>query len=195
MSDHYLRRIYLCLAGVVTLVVMVALLANAFLSHRTFERALAPQLAHKMASVGGSIGALVLKAVESGVPFEELYGVGERFKEVKSEMPEVAYLALTDPAGRVLHQGAATLKLLEGGTGTSSVQRVDKLFMVSLPVADASRKLGLLHMGVDLGFVDDMVLDMLLDVLGRARRGAVLHARADALHRRRTARCVAARPR
>lgn len=178
MSDNYLRRIYLRLAGVVTLVVMVALLANAFFSHRTFERALAPQLGHKMASVGGSISALVLKAVENGVPFNELYGVNERFKEVKSEMPEVAYLALTDTAGSILHQSTAapegaaayfaqpaTLKLLEGGAGGSSVQRVGKLFMVSVPVASAERKLGLLHMGVDLRFVDDMVLDMLLDVL------------------------------
>ncbi|MBL8345829.1 MAG: MFS transporter [Rubrivivax sp.] len=178
MSNHYLRRIYLRLAGAVTLVVMVALLANAYLSHRTFERALAPQLGSKMASVGGSISALVLKAVENGVPFSELYGVNERFQEVKSEMPEVAYLALTDTHGTILHQsttapeGAAahfalptTLKLLEGNAGTSSVQRVGKLFMVSVSVASAERKLGLLHMGVDLRFVDDMVLDMLLDVL------------------------------
>jgi MFS family permease len=178
MSDIYLRRIYLRLAGAVTLVVMVALLANAFLSHRTFERALAPQLGHKMASVGGSIAALVLKAVENGVAYEELYGVNERFKEVKSEMPEVAYLALTDTAGRVLHQSTAppegaaahfvlptTLKLLEDAPGAKRVQRVGKLFIVSLPVASAERKLGMLHMGVDLRFVDDMVLDMLLDVL------------------------------
>lgn len=178
MSDTYLRRIYLRLAGAVTLVVMVALLANAFLSHRTFERALAPQLGHKMASVGGSIAALVLKAVENGVAYEELYGVNERFTEVKSEMSEVAYLALTDTAGKVLHQSttapegavahftqAATLKLLEDATGPTRVQRVGKLFMVSLPVASAERKLGMLHMGVDLRFVDDMVLDMLLDVL------------------------------
>lgn len=178
MSDHYLRRIYLRLAGAVTLVVMVALLANAYLSHRTFERALAPQLGNKMASVGGSITSLVLKAVENGVPYNELYGVNERFKEVKSEMPEVVYLALTDTHGAILHQSAATpegaaahflnpetLKLLDGGATASRVQRVGKLFMVSLPVASAERKLGMLHMGVDLRFVDDMVLDMLLDVL------------------------------
>jgi MFS family permease len=178
MSDHYLRRIYLRLAGAVTLVVMVALLANAYLSHRTFERSLAPQLGNKMASVGGSITSLVLKAVENGVPYNELYGVNERFKEVKSEMPEVVYLALTDTRGSVLHQSTATpegaashfvhpdtLKQLDGSANASRVQRVGKLFMVSLPVASAERKLGMLHMGVDLRFVDDMVLDMLLDVL------------------------------
>ncbi len=36
MNQSYLRGIYLRLAGAVTLVVMLALVANAFLSHRTF---------------------------------------------------------------------------------------------------------------------------------------------------------------
>lgn len=178
MSNNYLRSIYLRLAGVVMLVVMVALLANAFLSHRTFERALAPQLANKMASVGGSITALVLKAVANGVPYHELHGVIERFKEVKSEMPEVAYLALTNPGGAILHQSMATpegvaahfahpatLKLLDGRAGQTHVQRVGRHFMVSLPIVEGPHKLGMLHMGVDLRFVDDLVLDMLLDVL------------------------------
>ncbi|MBL8287386.1 MAG: MFS transporter [Rubrivivax sp.] len=178
MSDNYLRSVYLRLAGVVTLVVMVALLANAFLSHRTFERALAPQLANKMGSVGGSIVSLVLKAVENGVPYKELYGVSDRFKEVKSEMPELAYLALTDTGGTILHEStatpggavayfadAATLALLTQGAGATHTQRVGKLFIVSLPVVEGDQRLGLLHMGVDLRFVDDMVLDMLLDVL------------------------------
>lgn len=178
MNGNYLRGVYLRLAGVVMLVVMVALLANAFLSHRTFERALAPQLANKMASVGGSITSLVLKAVENGVPYRELYGVNERFKDVKTEMPEVAYLALTDLNGVILHESMATpagaavhfrepatLELVTRGADAMHAQRVGKLFIVSVPVVDGQQRLGLLHMGVDLRLVDEMVLDMLLDVL------------------------------
>ncbi|MFO1285786.1 MAG: MFS transporter [Rubrivivax sp.] len=178
MSDKYLRGVYLRLAGAVTLVVMVALLANAFLSHRTFERALAPQLANKIASMGASVVSLVLKAVQNGVPYKELYGVSDRFKEVKSEMPEVAYLALTDTRGTILHESAATpggaaahfaepatLALLNQAAGSTQTQRVGRLFMVSLPVVEGEQRLGLLHMGVDMRLIDDMVLDMLLDVL------------------------------
>lgn len=176
--SSYLRSVYLRLAGVMMVVVLVALVANAFLSHRTFERALAPQVANKVASVGASIRALLLKAVENGVPFAELYGVSERFKEVKSEMREISYLAITDIQGRVLHQSADTpegaadhfrtpqmLKLTERPEANAPVQRVGKLFMVSMPVTAESGPLGVLHMGVDVRFVDDMVLDMLLDVV------------------------------
>ncbi len=174
----YLRGVYLRLAGVVTLVVMVALMINAYLSHRIFERALAPQMAAKVASAGASVRALVLKAVDGGVAFEELYGVSERFKELRSEMPEVDYLALVDTQGKPMHESAKTpegalahfrspamLNLIDSGTGPTPVHRVGDLFMVSLPVVAPGRPLGVLHLGVAVRFVDDMVLEMLLDVI------------------------------
>jgi len=63
MNPGYLRGIYLRLAGVVTLIVMIALAINAYVSQRTFERALAPEVAKKVVSVGASIRSLVLRAV------------------------------------------------------------------------------------------------------------------------------------
>ena len=65
MKDQYLRSVYLRLAGVVMLAVVLALAANALLSHRSFERALAPEMAKKVAMVGNSVRVLLLKAVES----------------------------------------------------------------------------------------------------------------------------------
>jgi MFS family permease len=176
--NGYLRGVYLRLAGVVTLVVMLALCANAFLSHRIFETALAPQLAAKVASAGASLSALVLRAVENGVPFEALHGVGERFKELRSEMPEVDYQAITDHRGRLLHESVTTppglsehfvradlLRLLREPTAAPPVHRVGDLFVVSMPIATEQQALGVLHLGVAVRFVDDLVLEMLLDVV------------------------------
>lgn len=178
-NNAYLRRVYLQLAGVVTLVVMLALAANAFLSHRTFEHALAPQMAAKVASVGASVRALVLKAVENGVSFDELYGVAERFGTVKAEAPEISYIAITDARGSVRHQStnapqgapahfrsAGVTALLEQPDAVAPVQRVGDVYFVSMPiVAPGQPPLGMLHIGVDVRFVDEMVLDMLYDVL------------------------------
>lgn len=178
MTPNYLRRVYLQLAGVVTLTVMIALAINAYFSHRTFERALAPEVAMKVVSVGASIRALVLRAVESGVPYEELYGVSNRFEDVRTEVPEVAYLALTDTQGRVLHEhlnappGASayvaaprTLALLRTPDAIPEPVRLGNQYMVTMPIVGPERPLGLLHIGVDVRFVDAMVLDMLLDVI------------------------------
>ena len=178
MSDNYLRGIYLRLAGAVTLVVMLALVANAFLSQRTFERALAPQLAAKVASVGASVRALVLRAVESGVDFRELYGVTERFEEIRSEAPEVTYFALTDAQGVVHHQkgqappgaqahfrSAKVLALLERNESTVPFKLVDSLYIVSIPITTPSAAFGVLHLGMSASVFDALVMDMALDVL------------------------------
>ncbi len=178
MNNTYLRSIYLRLAGVVTLVVMLALAANAYLSQRTFEHALAPQVAAKVASVGASIRSLVARAVDSGVPFAELYGVTERFTEIKEEAPEITYFALTNAAGAVQHEkgqapeGAAAhfrspeiLALMAAPVEAAPFKRVGKLYLVSMPISTVDGPLGVLHMGLDVGFFDSLVTDMLFDVL------------------------------
>lgn len=178
MNNNYLRGIYLRLAGVVTLVVMLALGFNAYLSHRTFEQALAPQLAKKVVTVGAGIRALVIRAIDSGVEFQQLYGVTERFAEIKGESPEISYMAITDEHGEVRHESTATspalrhhfrsaavLALLNAPDAVAPIRRLGPQYMVSMPIVTGAQPLGMLHIGVDVGFVDDMVLDMLYDVL------------------------------
>ena len=178
MNNGYLRGVYLRLAGVLTLVVLLALLANAVVSHRAFEAALAPEMAKKVTSAGASIRALVIKAQDAGVPFADLQGVEQRFDEVRKEMPEVSYIALTDVRGRALHQrfnapdGAeaylrspAVLSLLKTPEAVPPAVRVGNQYVVSLPIATSSQALGVLHIGIDVSFVDAIVLDMLYDVL------------------------------
>jgi MFS family permease len=174
----YLRGIYLRLAGVLTLVVLVALAANAMLSHRAFERTLAPEMAKKMASVGASIRSLVLTAVQNDMEFTALYGVDQRFDDVKSEAPEVSYIALTDQRGKILHdrfkapagtaeyfRSAPVLALLGTPDTKGVATRVGDQYIVSLPIVSPQQPLGMVHIGIDVRFVDHIVLDMLFDVV------------------------------
>jgi MFS family permease len=178
MNNQVLRGIYLRLAGAVTLVVMLALGVNAFLSQQSFERALAPQMAAKVASVGVSIRALVQRAMDSGIGFQELYGVTERFQEIKEEAPEIAYFALTDTEGVVRHekgQGSAeatayfrsaeVLALLNTPEVSAPIKRLGDVYIVSLPVHGGQGALGVLHLGLSVSVFDALVKDMLFDVL------------------------------
>lgn len=178
MNASYLRNVYLRLAGVVMLVVMAALTANAFLSHRNFERALAPEVAKKVVAGGESIRVLILKAVANRIDFRGLYGVDQKFDEIKSEMPEITYFAVTDEAGGILYQrlnaptGAVAhfrtpgvLDALRQPQAVPVPARVGNQYIVSLPIVAAQGPLGMLHLGVDIRFVDDIVLEMLYDVL------------------------------
>lgn len=178
VQTNYLRRIYLRLAGVVMLAVVLALAANAVLSHRAFERALAPEMNKKVAIVGNSIRVLVLKAVENGIDFRELYGVDEKFAEVDDDIPEVTYFSITNTEGKVLYQRPSTTAVIAEHLASPQVLaamrsaeqvplsvRVGSHYIVSLPIVGDGKPLGMLHLGVDVRFVDDVMLEMMYDLL------------------------------
>jgi len=178
MSERYLHGVYLRLTGVIMLVIVLALAANAALSHRTFEHALAPQMAKKVATVGASIRSLMLKSYENNLDFKDMFGLEQVFDDVRASIPEIASFAVTDPQGRLLRrhlalpEGAAAhfasarvLAALATPELVPPTVRVGDQFIVTLPIVASDGALGLLHLGVDANFVDDMVLEMLLDVL------------------------------
>jgi hypothetical protein len=103
LEKNYLWRVYWRLAGVIMLCVVLALAVVSYFSHNVFERQLIPETEQKAATVAASVRALVLKAIASGVPFDQLYGVEQTFGEVFEENPEFKYAALTDVEGKLLH--------------------------------------------------------------------------------------------
>lgn len=178
MSQSYLRSIYLRLAGVVMLVVVLALAASAYLSHRAFEAALAPEMAKKVASGGASARSLVLKAMEHQIAFREIYGIEQTFDELKRSIPDIAYVAVTDTQGAVLYQRFTAPAGAEAHFRTPAVMaalatpdvlppsiRVGNQYVVSMPIVTPQQPVGMMHIGVSVDFVDRIILDMLFDVL------------------------------
>lgn len=178
MSQSYLRAIYLRLAGAVMLVVVLALAATAFLSHRAFERALAPEMAKKVTVGAASARALMLKAMEQQVAFTEIYGIEQTFDELKAAIPDIAYVAVTDTKGAIIYQrfkappGAAeyfaspaVLAQLAGEGAAPPSVRVDDQYIVSLPIVAPAGAAGQVHVGVSVDFVNRIITDMLFDVL------------------------------
>jgi len=178
VSHSYLRSVYLRLAGTVMVVVVLALAANAYLSHRAFERALAPEMARKVASGGASARSLVLKAMEHHIGFRELYGVEQTFDELKASIPEISYIAVTDSQGVILYQrfsppdGAAehfrkpsVLAAMSTTDFWPPALRVGNQYVVSMPIVTPQQPVGMLHIGVAVDFVDKIILEMLYDVV------------------------------
>lgn len=178
MNVRYLNRVYWRLAGVVMIAVVAALSANAYLAHRTFERALVPEMAKKAVTVGASVRSLMLKAVEHHIDFRALHGIDQTFDEVASENPDFSYLATTDTRGVVLHQrgeapngidaylsAPTTLATLSSTNAVGDSVRIGTHNVVSLPIATPDGPLGILHIGVDASFVETIIFEMLLDVL------------------------------
>ncbi|HXZ49981.1 MAG TPA: MFS transporter [Usitatibacter sp.] len=178
LEKNYLWRVYWQLAGVIMVCVVIALAVVSYFSHRVFDRELVPETEKKAATEGASLRALVLKATGYGIPFDGLYGVNRTFEEVFSENPEFSYAAITNTEGTLLYhygkepQGAlvhfhspALLAAMRDSTVPWQVALVDTQYVVSLPIIDGAKPLGVLHIGIESVFVDHVLLEVLLDVL------------------------------
>ena len=112
------------------------------------------------------------------IPFTALYGVEEAFRNVRHENPDFAYIAATNVVGDILYQDgkpaegatayfrdrALLAELRESSSGVRTT-RIASQDIVSLPIEVDGEALGALHVGIDVGFVDDLVLEMMYDVL------------------------------
>jgi len=173
MTHDYLRRVYWWVAAAMMVAVVAGLAANAWFSHRTFERALVPEMMRKAVTVGTSVRGLMLKAVEHGIDFRRLHGVDEAFEEIRSENPDIAYLAVTDMQGRVLYHRFTAPAGIDryfqsnraGSGDASTMTRVADQYVTAIEIAGPVAPLGRLHIGIDSGFVGDIIVEMMFDVL------------------------------
>ena len=177
LEKNYLWRIYWRLAGVIMVCVVIALAVVSYFSHRVFDRELVPETEQKAATVAASVRALILKATGYGVAFNELYGVEQTFGEVFEENPEFAYAAVTDLDGKVLFaRGKEADQAREyfrrdtvravglDPTATWIAAHVNGQYFISMPIA-SDKPLGILHIGIDGKFVDNVLLEVMLDVV------------------------------
>jgi len=177
LEKKYLWRIYWRLAGVIMLSVVVALGVVSWFSHRVFERELVPETEQKAATIGNSVRTLLLKAAGHGVPFASLYGVEQTFKDIVEENKEFSYAALTDVDGRLLFKhgkeppGALSffrqaniLGIVRDPSTPWKASHVGAQYFVSMPVV-ADKPLGILHIGIASEFVENVLLEVMLDVV------------------------------
>ena len=177
LEKNYLWSIYWRLAGVIMVCVVLALAAVSYFSHRVFERELVPETEQKAATIANSVRSLVLKATSHGVPFDQLFGVEQTFKGIIEDNKEFDYAAITDAQGAPLFRhgqepaGAAAffrtpavLGMLQQREPTWKATRVGSQYFVSVPIA-GEKPLGMLHIGVAKEFVDNVLLEVMLDVL------------------------------
>jgi MFS family permease len=177
LEKNYLWRIYWRLAGVIMLSVVLGLAAVSYFSHRVFERELVPETEQKAATIGFSVRALMLKAYGYGIPISALHGVEDTFKDIVDDNKEFDYVALTDIDGKVLFkhgkepEGAIEFFQRPGVIGvvrepdtTWKSARVGTQYFVSIPVV-ADKPLGVLHIGVAKAFIDNVLLEVMLDVV------------------------------
>lgn len=178
MEQAYLRRIYWKLTGAIMVVMLVALAAISYFSHQAFERHLVPEMANKALTVGTSVNSLITKATGYGIEYKQLYGVEQSFAEVRAKTPDFTYIAATNEDGKILWEAgvrargtadyassAPVRKGIEQPSGPLPPTLISGNYIVSMPILAEGKALGMLHIGIAQKFIQNIMLEVLLDVL------------------------------
>ncbi|WP_203072623.1 MFS transporter [Falsiroseomonas ponticola] len=161
--------------SVVAVAVLLLTLAVGFVSSaalRSFETELRPEL-EREATVVGSIGAqAVQRALDLGVPFAGLSGLDEYLAGLLATREGLAYVLLTDGAGRVVAQAGqapAEFAGLPAGTvppSRGALMRVQGgSYDAAQPLVEEGQVAGWLHVGIARARLDTALDDMRWDVL------------------------------
>jgi MFS family permease len=162
--------IRLFILAVLVLVPPVAIVTYRALAE--FERGMIPEMDKKAAAIGRDVTAQVERAVELGIPLDRLVGVGEFFAPVLQANPEIRYLAIAAPEGRILFVAGADKSELEPyytrhgqGQGDSDAKSALGDYLdLALPIHDKAGAVGQVHVGFDQGYIGTRLVDIFYDI-------------------------------
>jgi MFS family permease len=145
----------------------------AYISFIEFTRFLEPELKKKAQLIALNIDQDLTKAVEVGIPFEELVGVDEYLDSIATEFDEVTYLEVQDPTGKTRFQSGqikstvANLnipkQLPDADSRLSAARDRSKSIIYSYPIKIDDNNSGYIHVGIDEDFVRSQLDSIVYD--------------------------------
>ena len=157
--------------AVAALIVANALLA--WIALGAVEKRLEPVIKDKANVLARSIANDLYKAVRLGIPVGSLRGVDAYLDDLLTDHPEVAYLAVTDPDGKVLFLAEAendagggfqplAAKASEASAGT--FVSMDSDFNVAHPLVHGGKQVGHAMIGIDRRYVRNTMAGIFTDI-------------------------------
>ncbi len=136
----------------VLLVLLAGQLAISLYAWSSAEQRLRPELARKAHTVALSLSLKLGRALDYGIALDRLTGVDEYFTDVVRENPDIAYLTLTDMAGKELFRSA--------GAPAERLRFDD----TSADIARAGVSVARLHVGVERAFIATSLRELRYDL-------------------------------
>lgn len=172
-SSSFVAQIRARIFGLTIILLLLSLLAVSFDALRQFERDLVPEMDKKAVAVAQSLSRDITRAINYGIPVDQLVGVNQFLNATKESHTEIKYLAVSDLSGKVLFSvGAAPAGLdayLREARPSGESHHVGDQLMSGLELSAAhgavSTAVGRLHVGIDEKFVQKKLEDIIYDVL------------------------------
>jgi len=158
-SLRSLRHLPLGLVGITFLVLAGILVTLALGSIRLFEQTLVPELEAKSAAVSRSLGEPIRRAVEAGIPLQDLVGLESFFALGGQDQPEVRLVRLKTPAGETVYQQEYHL---DGGP--RAAPEPGDLLVENYPIESDKGVVASLDIGVDVAYVSQRLREIYGDL-------------------------------
>lgn len=165
-----ISALVLRLTIVTVAVLLVAAGAASWLSLRSFDPLFQPELARKAQTVGGLLAAQIDRGLGVRIPLDRMAGLDALLAAEVDRHDDIAYIAVTDPAGRIVATAGkplAGLSSVPAGqlSGPADGRLVSGFVDVENPLGGTGAAAGALHVGIDSAFLAKASTDLALDVL------------------------------
>lgn len=165
-----ISALVLRLTIVTVAVLLVAAGAASWLSLRSFDPLFQPELARKAQTVGGLLAAQIDRGLGVRIPLDRMAGLDALLAAEVDRHDDIAYIAVTDPAGRIVATAGkplAGLSSVPAGklSGPADGRLVSGFVDVENPLGGTDAAAGALHVGIDSAFLAKASTDLALDVL------------------------------
>lgn len=165
-----ISALVLRLTIVTVAVLLVAAGAASWLSLRSFDPLFQPELARKAQTVGGLLAAQIDRGLGVRIPLDRMAGLDALLAAEVDRHDDIAYIAVTDPTGRIVATAGkplAGLSSVPAGqlSGPADGRLVSGFVDVENPLGGTGAAAGALHVGIDSAFLAKASTDLALDVL------------------------------
>ncbi|MBX3539286.1 MAG: MFS transporter [Chelatococcus sp.] len=155
-----MKSVRIQLSAVLVLVLVLGLAAFSWRTAGRAEKVLLPELEAKAATVADSVASLMGRALELGIPLDSLEGVRPYLERTVTSNPDIAYVLLRIPGGKVLHAaGDIPAEVPPPALGLNRAQSA-----LSVAVRSGSASPAVLTVGLDPAFARKVVSELWIDL-------------------------------
>lgn len=151
-------------------ILLIAAGAASWLALRSFDPVFQPELARKADTVAELLAGQVERGLKVRIPLDRMPGLDTLLQGEAGRHQDIAYVAVSDPSGRLLAAAGRPLKGVlqlspERLTGPAQGRLAAGFIDTARPLGPSDAPAGRIHVGVDTAFLAKASTDLMLDVL------------------------------
>jgi MFS family permease len=161
----YAHRVTRNLIVLMSAAMVLSSLAVAALTLGDFNRLLAPELELKARMIGHIVQTDFTRALEYGIPLDEVYGVNSYLATVLKEHDELTYVVIVDAEGKLRYEGGNIWDSDVKNSLEAQTPAGGGALDYRVPISTGESVVGTVHVGIDRRFVQRQLDDILFDII------------------------------